>query len=114
MKYLNEIDAKTRITMKKLNEEDSKKEEKGKALNIQFKKKETEEELEAMKKSFSYMQKLIDEENFVDLQYVGMDSEKADQEFNHLFSSSKVPVKLAKNDFPSYLNQVCPVKIKKK
>jgi hypothetical protein len=113
LKYLNEIDSKTKATLKKLQEEKSEKNEKSekmKTVTMQFKKKETEEEMEARKKSFAYLQKQIDDEKFVKYEFIGMQEESSDLVYEKLVSKGKD--KIVVKETKEFLEKSFPVQIK--
>lgn len=72
--YLDAIDAKNKSNLKKINDENSSSSSnQAKALQVQFKKRETEEEAAIRLKSWSYLQRVYNEEPWMNLKHFNFD-----------------------------------------
>jgi hypothetical protein len=72
LSYLDDIDARNRATTKRLTSEDLAVKTAASGVNqkilpMQFRKKETEEQQQARLNSFSYLQRQVDDEEWIDL-----------------------------------------------
>lgn len=92
LKYLDDTDAKTRITAKKLDVESAAGPSQLRAVQVQFKKRETEEQIAARLSSYAYLQRQIDDEAWIKVNHFLANTGETSVIAERLLSPTDAPI----------------------